>query len=331
MAYNGFEIAMLSLGRADCLLVTNWVDGVPMRVLIDGGRKGHTTTVKTFLQAHGATSIDHVICTHHDDDHAGGLVELIKDDDLQFGKAWVHVPEQHVDRGEAEIALSQAAGSKRAQVAIKSLQTSDALLAAIEERSLPVEEPFSGKRIGFLTVCGPTEEFYEELVGDFEDAEKMKMSDLSELLREAVLKSAAKDDLLESPPARPENDSSVILGTVYDDEIFLFTGDAGPRALGRAKDSFEIAGCGWMQLPHHGSRNNMTAKLVEHFAPRTAYVSAPGNDDHPHRAVVDAFKEAGAGVYSTHYPHDGHLFFRRGDLPDLPGLNGTATPLWDAD
>ena len=243
----------------------------------------------------------------------------------------MHVPERHVDRRDAEIALSQAAGSRKAQIAMKSLQTSDALLAAIEDRSVPLEEPFRGKRIGFLKVCGPTEEFYEELVADFKDADKMKMSDLSELILEAVLKSASKDGLLESPPARPENDSSVILGTAYDDEIYLFTGDAGPRALERAKDSFEIAGCTWMQLPHHGSRNNMTASLVEHFAPQTAYVSAPGNDDHPHRAVVDAFKEAGTSVYSTHYPSDGHLYFSKGNVPDRPGINGPATPLWDED
>lgn len=86
MAHNGFEIAMLSLGRADSLLATKWVEGVPTRVLIDGGRKGHAATIRAFLQAHGVTSIDHVVCTHHDDDHAGGLVELIRGDDIQFGK-----------------------------------------------------------------------------------------------------------------------------------------------------------------------------------------------------------------------------------------------------
>lgn len=87
MAYNGFEIAMLLLGRADSLLVTKWDEDVPTRVLVDGGRKGHAASIRAFLEAHGATWIDHVVCTHHDDDHADGLVELIKDDDIQFGKA----------------------------------------------------------------------------------------------------------------------------------------------------------------------------------------------------------------------------------------------------
>lgn len=330
MAHNGFEIAMLSLGRADSLLVTRWEEGLPTRVLVDGGRRGHADTVRAFLEAHEVARIDHVVCTHYDDDHVGGLVELIKDDSIQFGKAWVHVPAWHVDPERVGNALSQAEGSGKARAAIKSLQTSDALLGAIEDRGLPHEEPFSGSLIGFMTVCGPSESFYEELVGTFEDADNIRLSELREIVTEAVLKSAAGDGLLESPPARAENDSSVILSAAYGGSTYLFTGDAGPRALELAKDSFELANCRWMQLPHHGSRNNITAALVEHFVPRVAYVSAPGSDDHPHRAVVDAFKEAGARVYSTHYPSDGHLYFRVGDVPEPPGFNGAATPLWDA-
>lgn len=331
MAYNGFQIAMLSLGRADSSLVTRWQEGRPTRVFVDGGRKGHADTVRAFLEAHEVARIDHVVCTHYDDDHAGGLVELIKDESIQFGRAWVHVPAWHVDLERARDALSQVAGLEKARMAIKSLQTSDALLAAIEARGLAHSEPFSGSRIGFMTVCGPSESFYEELVGDFEDAEKIKTAALREIVTQAVLKSAAGDGLLESPPARAENDSSVILSAAYGGSTYLLTGDAGPQALERAKDSFGLANCRWMQLPHHGSRNNITADLVEHFAPKTAYVSAPGNDDHPHKAVVDAFKGAGAQVYSTHYPSDGHLHFRTGNVPEPPGLNGAATPLWDAD
>jgi hypothetical protein len=188
LAHNGFEIAMLSLGRADSLLVTRWDEGLPTRVLVDGGRRGHAETIRAFLEAHEITRIDHVVCTHYDDDHAGGLVELIKDDSIQFGKAWVHVPGRHVDRARVRTAVSQAAGSEKAQAAIKSLQTSDALLGAIKNRGLTLAEPFSGSRIGFLTVCGPSERFYEELVSDFEDADRIKKAELKELVLEAVLK-----------------------------------------------------------------------------------------------------------------------------------------------
>ncbi len=327
MAYNGFEIAMLSLGGADSLLITRWANSVPTRVLLDGGKKGHAPKIKAFLAARGATRIDHVVCTHHDGDHAGGLVELIKDEGLQFGKAWAHVPGRHVDRSEVEAALSRSVGSRKAQVVEGSLRTSDALLSAIRGRGVALEEPFRGARIGFLTVCGPSKKFYEQLVGSFRDADKIRAYDLSESRSEALARRASNDGLHPSPPAHPENDSSVILATRYEEGTYLFTGDAGPRALERAKDSFALANCRWMQIPHHGSRSNVTADLVEHFAPETAYVSAPGTDDHPHQAVVGAFKRAGSHVYSTHYPGGSNLYHRIGTLPDLPEPAIAATPL----
>jgi beta-lactamase superfamily II metal-dependent hydrolase len=157
VAYDGFEIAMLSLGRADSLLITRWSEEGPVRVLVDGGRKTHASIIRAFLEARGATWIDHVVCTHHDTDHASGLVELIKDGEIQFGKAWTHVPGLHVDRSDVDAALSLSAGSKKAQVVEGSLRTSDALLAAINDRDIPLEEPFRGKAVGFLTVCGPSE------------------------------------------------------------------------------------------------------------------------------------------------------------------------------
>jgi competence protein ComEC len=68
------------------------------------------------------------------------------------------------------------------------------------------------------------------------------------------------------------------------------------------------------KIPHHGSLYNITQPLVDLFRPRTAYVSAAGNDDHPHPAVVAAFKEAGATVYSTQKPNS-HLWFSVGSVP----------------
>ena len=50
MASNGIEIDMLSLGDADCFLVTLWEHGRPTYILIDGGYAKNTLTVTRFLQ-----------------------------------------------------------------------------------------------------------------------------------------------------------------------------------------------------------------------------------------------------------------------------------------
>lgn len=73
-----------------------------------------------------------------------------------------------------------------------------------------------------------------------------------------------------------------------------------------------------MQIPHHGSRRNITADLIEHFRPTTAFVSADGSKKHPNPAVVSAFKEVGTQVYGTHYPDPGSLWQRTGRAPSRP-------------
>jgi hypothetical protein len=85
-----------------------------------------------------------------------------------------------------------------------------------------------------------------------------------------------------------------------------------------------------MQIPHHGSRRNVTKNLIDLFAPSTAFVSAEGSKKHPRRAVVNAFKDAGAKVYSTHYPTPIHLRQYVGTVPTRDGYE-PVTALYDAE
>jgi beta-lactamase superfamily II metal-dependent hydrolase len=322
--YDGIEIDMLYVGRADCVLVTKWYGPWATRVLIDGGNKGSAEKVRTFLLGRGATYIDHLVCSHPHDDHAGGLVELVGHEDLHFGKAWVHKPNEHVDRGAMDSALSKRASLKRAQVALKSLQTADALLAALDARGVPVEEPFEGKTVGFLEVCGPSEGYYEQLLEGFTDPDGVLNDAVCHALigvleGSAVLKSSSAPTLEAAPVTTPENNSSVILRAEHDGGTYLFTADAGTEALDRAKWWHDLDGCRWMQIPHHGSRSNVTEKLIKHFSPASVFVSADGSEKHPSPAVVDAFKEAGARVFGTHHPHAGNLRATAGNVPDRPG------------
>jgi beta-lactamase superfamily II metal-dependent hydrolase len=81
-----------------------------------------------------------------------------------------------------------------------------------------------------------------------------------------------------------------------------------------------------MQIPHHGSRRNITESLIEYFCPKSAFASASGNAKHPRQEVVEAFQKVGTIVYSTHYPHDGHLLHRHGAVPQRQGY-ATSEPL----
>jgi beta-lactamase superfamily II metal-dependent hydrolase len=139
-----------------------------------------------------------------------------------------------------------------------------------------------------------------------------------------------KTGLLDNPKTEPENDSGTILATKYNGQLFLFTADVGVLALESASSAYELGNCHWMQIPHHGSRRNITKGLIEYFSPQYAYASASGSDrKHPRRAVVNAFNAQGARVYSTHYPTPGSLWLHRGNVPPRDGYH-SATALYEA-
>lgn len=332
---------MLSVGDADALLVTRWVGGLPTRVLIDGGNAGTVDTVRAFLVNRGIKVINHVVCSHPHDDHAAGLVELLKDKQFGFLRLWMHHPLNHIDGTLLNRAWGQGRAARVTKILRESLETQNALTTVATARGIAMDlEPFKGANIGPLFVCGPSKGFYEALLLEFSDLDKLATfeSDM-----EADLRSEELDDALESaglpriasglmddPHTQPENESSTVLWTKYEDETFVFTSDAGVAALERAKNDFQIGNCTWMQMPHHGSRHNITKSLIQHFAPRIAYVSASGNTKHPRRAVVNAYKEQGVRTYSTHYPKAAPLWLHRGTVPPRPDYSA-ATSMYEAE
>lgn len=339
--YNGLEIDMLSLGNSDCILATAWNGFACTRVLIDGGRADTVRDVRAFLRSQGITYIDHVVSTHPHDDHIGGLAELVSDPTLFFGTAWVHCPGLHVDISAVDRALTRTAALKESRRIREALASSAALLKAVEKRGVQVREPFAGAVVGFLTVCGPTVADYRELLTFFASTDTIQQIHRSVVLQEiaeAKLQMASVPSLLRStldvltdtPQTSPENNSSVILGTLFNHCKYLFTADAGAQALAHAASLYDLSSCTWMQLTHHGSRRNISPALIGHFRPRQAYVSACGSDGkHPRRAVVNAFNKVGTEVYSTHYPSSVHLRHTNGVVPSRLGYTN-AYALWSA-
>jgi beta-lactamase superfamily II metal-dependent hydrolase len=326
VTYDGLELDMLSIGDADSILVTRWVNGVPTRILIDGGNKSNASIVRLFLLRRRIRYVDHIVCTHPHDDHAAGLIEFVTDTRFDFGMFWMHLPWRHVNRQILDEALRRTSARRVANIINESLERSRNLANAVWRRKQYIYQPFAGNQIGFLTVCGPSEQLYGTLVSEFGDADRLaefesnlaahEHSILMENVRGSLGESAGDDGTLGAEPTEPENDSSVILATKFGSEVFVFTGDAGLLAFYDATKSYPgLGSCCWMQIPHHGSRRNISEDLIEFFRPRVAFVSASGTKKHPRRKVVNAFKDVGAVVFSTHYPVSSNLWYRVGFVP----------------
>jgi beta-lactamase superfamily II metal-dependent hydrolase len=337
--YLGIEVDMLSLGDADCILVTGWNSGIAQRVLVDGGNKNDAPKVRAFLAQRRVNYIDHVVCTHPHDDHAGGLVELLTDPKFVFGTFWMHQPWNHVDPRALEVALQTTSAKRVAKILWDSLKTQLAIIKALRLRGKIAIEPFAGQQIAFLTVCGPSAAFYKALVAEFTDLNKLAGFEQSmnaheqqvflEKFRALVTPLNNDGSALGGEATEPENDSSVVLATRYDNETVLFTADAGVPALEMVRRNYPVLqNCNWMQVPHHGSRRNLTEELVAWFRPKAAFVSAKGEDGHPRVKLVNAFTRTGTVFYSTHYPNGAHLWYRLGFVPARLDY-GPATQLYN--
>ncbi len=104
--FDGIEVDVLDIGDADCIIVTRWVNSIPHRVLIDGGCGAHAEAILEFLLRHGFTNFWAVVCTHLHNDHARGLIKLVRNPSLTIHHGWMHNINKHVS---AE-ALRRASG-----------------------------------------------------------------------------------------------------------------------------------------------------------------------------------------------------------------------------
>ena len=66
---SGLTVYFINVGQADSALIV--CDGHAM--LIDGGNRGDSSLIYSFLDSRKITHLDYVVATHSDEDHVGGL------------------------------------------------------------------------------------------------------------------------------------------------------------------------------------------------------------------------------------------------------------------
>jgi beta-lactamase superfamily II metal-dependent hydrolase len=340
--FDGFEVDMLNLGDADCVVVTEWTTYGPFRVLIDGGRESDAEIIREFFHRRDYRVFYAAVCTHLHDDHAGGLIKLLRDRTLVFVTGWMHDIRNHISAD--ALRRAGAGDSGEAQAVKQVVETTDELARAFASRSLVPAEPFAGRLISHfpqLVVVGPDEGFYTRTLEEFADVDlppplpspyfataasalggipslppsfyqqllsrPQPRVPLSSLLPGALSGSSVK----KRPVTQPFNNTSSIIGCSFRGSKLLFTSDAGSDALDRLPPHWNSLA--WMQVPHHGSDGNLSQRNIERFCPRWAMVSAKGDLSHPSRAIVNGLVKVGAKVASTHT--NGHLWFWLGNVP----------------
>lgn len=296
--------------------------------VVDGGYQSTgESLVQNLKKYYGDLKrIDHVVATHNDGDHAGGLRPILEG--FEIGTLWMLRPWNYsvelIDRFE---------NYESAEYLRRKLRSLYPNLAALEdlanEKGIDVRDPFQGEKIGAFTVLAPTKARFLDLVvasektpeiaADDPMAKKGGLAGLFESAKKAAkefVKALWGDEVFSPYETSAENDMSVVQIAVLCDDRILLTGDVGRGGLTEAADyapnvGLALPGIDKFQVPHHGSRRNVSSEVLDRWlGPKVAeeeagkkfkaYISsAKADTHHPRKAVVRAIYHRGGAVYAT--------------------------------
>jgi len=318
-----YEIDFLAVGTkgsGDAICIRYELNGEVYVHVVDGGYVDTGRKVVDHLETYyGDKSINHVVITHPDGDHANGLRTVLQE--CEVGKLWMNRPWEYAD-----LLVERFSRYTNVENLRKRLREVFPNLAALEdiaiERGIPIAEGFQGQHIGAFKVLGPTLNTFLDNVVECERtptaASKQTLAEqiLEKLVDTVTLvKSAWGEEVFPDGDTQPRNAMSIVQYARLAEDDILLTGDTGRAGLDEAADyapyvGLDLPGIDKFHVPHHGSRRNVsTATLDRWLGPRqpegqrpisTAIISASENDiKHPRKVVVRALKHRGARVIST--------------------------------
>jgi beta-lactamase superfamily II metal-dependent hydrolase len=283
-------------------------------------------------------SLEHVVLTHSDADHASGLREVLRE--IPATNVWLHVPwllaaeVPHFFKNNWSKEGLSAAIKKEYDIISEIVD-----LAQAASTTKNIYFPFQGSQIGPFTVLSPSKEAYLHLLPQFEKTPEPNQQILEAanmwigkaapagLWQQMIEKAAAKvsnwlpeswsqERLKDGGQTSASNESSAVLySDLGDGSRVILTGDAGVNALTWAinyakANAYVLQDFRFVQIPHHGSRRNVGPTVLNELigfpqlegSPTrfTAFVSAPKDDDHhPRKIVLNAFIRRGGRVIAT--------------------------------
>ena len=315
--------------------------------VIDGGfLETGQTVVRHIREVYRTDTVDAVISTHPDADHASGLEPVMTD--LRVGALYMHQPWNHTEDIARMFTDGRVSDDSVAAGIRESLQDVRDLETTARRRGIPIIEPFTDVALGLneqnkIMVVGPTLAYYESLLPEFRCTPAARNQGLVAAVRRILEQgkelalSVAEQlhiETLQDPieETHAENNSSVVSVVRSDGQDMLFTADAGIAALTNVLDlldsrGYDMSNFQFIQVPHHGSKRNVGPTLLDRLlGPRLnsdvelkkAFLSASkeGEPKHPSLRVLNAFRRRGARVYRpntglflyhSNAPRDGYL------------------------
>lgn len=245
-----FEIDFLDVESdksGDAIALRYEINGQTFVHVVDGGFQDTGESLVAHIRKfYGAPKrIDHVVATHPDGDHAGGLRTVLEE--FQVGALWMLRPWLYA----AEI-IGRFENYSSVDNLKKRLREIYPNIAALEElaneKRIPIFEPFQGASIGAFRVMAPTKKRYLDLVVASEktpeataEALKSAVKTLAALLEKAAAKVTALvkamwgAETFSPEETSAENEMSVVQYALLCGKRVLLTADTGPGRSGRGR------------------------------------------------------------------------------------------------
>lgn len=321
-----FSIDMLSLGNADCNIIWAKSEGSDFVTIIDGGNPKDAETIikhyEDFIKPNiPATTPILIINTHPHLDHIGGLIDLVHYFKNQIARFYYNDPTEYIEEAKRKeiknLSESFMYSNKRVTKLFASLQDSNKLTDVLKQYGITKLSAFSDSKLdhSLFEFVGPSKEFYLEQLGYFTNIDELKTYK-SNIQPENEINEVQEglnscDILDEKNDTSAENLTSVL--TKFIDSSgrkYLFTADSGVDSFESSESNgFDIRNLHICQLPHHGSRRNISTNWVSNFNPNQFWVSANGSKKHPRKAVISCIKKnlPNCKTYSTHKAGTTHI------------------------
>lgn len=282
-------------------------------IVIDGGfSESGELLVKHINNYYQTDEVNLVISTHPDEDHISGLSVLFEK--LKVGALLMHKPWDHAADIKSFFKSKTLTASGLERRIEESLQQASNLEDLAIKKGVPIYEPFQGLKLGenLIHILGPSSDYYENLLPSFRSTPTAKaefdlLPRIKQATKEAVnwIEDHFGVDLLndDEDTTSPENNSSTIILFTLDGHKLLFTGDAGKTALLNAvtyaaSNGINLKDLWLFDVPHHGSKRNLSSRVLAHIKGGTAIVSASKDSKkHPAKKVTNALQKHGAQVY----------------------------------
>ncbi len=257
------RVTFLDVGQGDACVI-ELPDG--QTVLIDAGTSYETldmgrAVVGPYLWDRGIQRLDHVVGTHPQLDHVGGLAWILRS--FEVGRYWGN------GIGRRESFYQRLRDAMQTQGLTESVAEEGQMIAAAGPCRLFVLNPPGGTRHSGGGDGGATANGLEEGTG------------------------TRSGSLL--------NNLSVVTRLDCGPQTFLFTADVEADALRHLNERGAAADVRVLKVPHHGARSSLDEAWIRRVRPEVAVISVGRHNPygHPAAEVLAAYEGSGGQLYRT--------------------------------